>query len=448
MYRRLWTAALFLFTAATAYGAEEVSSAVNTPFLKSWLAQQTATGNWNGLRNRLDSQGITISSNYTADIGGNPSGGSEQAAKYSGFLSIAAALDFEKIASLKGLALTFSNYLASGGDLSDKVDNFFGVQEIYAPGSYYFGELDLSWSLLDDKLVLEAGRLFAGDVFATSELWQYYLSGGINDNLNSIPANIFFPAFNIAAWAVRVTCQPSQEWQFVTGIYNADSRVEDTDKHGLDFRLDTDSGYLTLGQLTYKHHQQQDEDGLPGSITLGGYYQSSSFQDLTDPTKRWHGNYGFYCIADQMIYRGDWPEFQGPQHMSFNADYAERVKQPYHPRTAVPADRPKGLTAWAGLYFAPRRHINTQRYQVAAGLVYQGLPPNRDRDVTAFGVIVGHFSDVLAGQGTETVLELNHRFQVCQWFYVTPDIQYVINPNGHTDTPNALVLGLELSVNF
>jgi len=46
------------------------------------------------------------------------------------------------------------------------------------------------------------------------------------------------------------------------------------------------------------------------------------------------------------------------------------------------------------------------------------------------------------------VLELNHRFQMGPWFYITPDIQFVINPDGRDTIDNALVLGLELSANF
>ena len=74
---------------------------------------------------------ITVSSNYTTDIGGNPFGGLKQTIKYSSFVDIAVALDFEKIASIKGMALTVGNYIASGGDLSGAIGNFFGPQEIY-----------------------------------------------------------------------------------------------------------------------------------------------------------------------------------------------------------------------------------------------------------------------------------------------------------------------------
>lgn len=448
MHRKILAIVFFVFTTAAAHAAENVTSAKEISFLKSWFSQQTATGNWNGLRGRLDNRGLNISSNYTADFGVNPVGGLTQGEKYCGFLEIAFALDLEKLASLKGAALTISNFLASGKNLSDNVGDFFGVQEIYTSGSYFFGELDLSLSLLEDKLTFEAGRLFAGDVFATSPLFQYYINSGVNDNLNSIGANIFFPKFNIAAWGARVTCQPKKEWHFVAAIYDADTRAEDSHKHGLYFKVKTNKGYLALGQAAFTHNQGKSEKGLPGSVTFGGYYQSGRFQYLADSTKDSYGNYGCYLILDQMIYRGSWPHFKGPDYLSSSASDADRIKQPYHPRAVVSADRPKGLTAWLGLYYAPPKNINTQRYQVAGGLVYQGLPPGRNRDVTALGVIAGHYSDVMEPQGTEIVVELNHRFQFSQWFYLTPDVQYVIHPSGYANIDDALVLGCELSINF
>jgi carbohydrate-selective porin OprB len=32
--------------------------------------------------------------------------------------------------------------------------------------------------------------------------------------------------------------------------------------------------------------------------------------------------------------------------------------------------------------------------------------------------------------GAEAVLEVNHRFKLTRWFYVTPDFQYVSHPEG------------------
>ena len=153
-------------------------------------------------------------------------------------------------------------------------------------------------------------------------------------------------------------------------------------------------------------------------------------------------------MADQMIYEGKWPPYRGPRYLRAGASKAESVKHPYDWNMVAAADRPEGLTAWAAAYLAPQEHINTQTYQLAGGLTLQGLPPNRDYDVTAFCVILGNFSGKLEGQKMETVLELNHRFQFGPWFYFTPDVQFIISPNGRGDIPNALVLGLEMGANF
>lgn len=416
-------------------------------YFNSWIAQDDATGRWGGLRDKLEKSGVTVCSNYVMDINGNPVGGNSRTATYAGAFYFAGALDFEKIASIKGLALKVSNYLFSGQNLSADIGNFYWVQEVYANGNYYFGELDLSLSVLDDTFAFEIGRLFAGDIFGVPPIAQYYLTSALNGRLGAIPSDVFFPHYNIAAWGLRATYQPNKEWYFITGLYNADPSISKTTNHGTDFNFDMDQGYLAVGQLTYKHGHNKDEGALPGSASFGAYYESSKFPDLSS-SKIWHGNYGFYWMLDQMIYRGEWPEYEGHSHMSSSSMIAERHRKPYSQQTAIPLDRPKGLTAWTAATLAPNIHINTQVYEIATGLVYQGLPPNRNRDVTAFAFIIGHFSEKLPGQSDEIILELNHRFQLGPWFYITPDIQYIINPNGQSNIKDALVLGVEASFNF
>lgn len=439
---------LVLVTTSVYSVAEEPTPILGNLWLNAWLSQRNFTGDWGGLRSNLESKGVDFSANFTTDIAGNPSGGKRRGVNYAGFLQGSVALDFEKLISLKGWALTVTNYITSGRNLSNEIGNFYGVQEIFAPGDYYFGQIDLSFTMLEDKLILEGGRLFAGDNFATSDLWQYYMSGGINGNLISISGNVFFPNFQVATWGARATYEPDKQWNFSVAAYNANPKVADTFRHGLDFSFNTDYGYLGIVQAAFKHHQDHEEIGLPGSVTVGGYYESSKFNYLSDSAQIRRGNYGVYFIIDQMLFRGDWPEFIGPSHLRSEAKYSEKVKHPYYQQTADPMDRPVGLTAWWSTYVAPQEDINAEVYQLAGGLVYQGLFSCRKRDVTAFCVLYGKFSDDLPGRDAETVLEFNHRFQLGSWFYVTPNIQYVFNPNGQHNVDNALVLGAETSFNF
>lgn len=63
-------------------------------------------------------------------------------------------------------------------------------------------------------------------------------------------------------------------------------------------------------------------------------------------------------------------------------------------------------------------------------------------------MIWGLFSEDLAGQSYEMVVEVNHRFQLAPWAYWTADLQYVINPDGRRNISNAVVAGFELSIDF
>jgi carbohydrate-selective porin OprB len=43
---------------------------------------------------------------------------------------------------------------------------------------------------------------------------------------------------------------------------------------------------------------------------------------------------------------------------------------------------------------------------------------------------------------------VNHRFQLARSFYVTPDFQYVIHPNGFGSVGNAAVFAGEFAIAF
>jgi porin len=46
------------------------------------------------------------------------------------------------------------------------------------------------------------------------------------------------------------------------------------------------------------------------------------------------------------------------------------------------------------------------------------------------------------------VFEASYQWQISPWVAVQPDLQYIVQPGGSTAIPNALVLGLSVSVDF
>lgn len=54
----------------------------------------------------------------------------------------------------------------------------------------------------------------------------------------------------------------------------------------------------------------------------------------------------------------------------------------------------------------------------------------------------------LPRQYAETILEENYQVQFTKYFYVRPDVEYVINPKGYDNADNAFVIGFEAGINF
>jgi porin len=386
----------------------------------TWLAGDTATGDWGGLRSRAETAGLTVDGYYQTDLLANPVGGERQGFAYAGLMEISLDFDLESLAGLDGTSFFIAGYWASGDDLSGtRIGNLIGVAEAFNGRTVGLGRMYLEQELFEGKLDLALGRLSAGDDFATSDLYTSYVSTGINSNPFAIAANVpSFTADPVAEWGVRAIVEPTGQIRLAAGIYNADPNVAKDGRHGVDFTLNPKDGVLAIAEAGYQWNQANNDTGMPGSVSLGGYVDISDFDFLDGFGRTRGGTDGFYLLLDQMVYREGGP----------GSD--------------------QGLTPWGAFTLAPDQQINTIPFSAAGGLVYQGLIPGRADDLTALAVYYGRFSDELPDQSAETVVEANHRLQLAPWLYVTPDFQYVIRPNGQSDIDNAAVFGGEIGVAF
>jgi porin len=386
--------------------------------IDAWLGQDTATGDWGGLRSRAKAAGLTVEGNYQTDLLANPIGGESQGFAYDGLMEIGLDFDLETIAGLEGRSFVIAGYWASGDNLSEtEIGNLIGVSQVFDGRTVRLGQMYVEQRLLGDMLDITVGRITAGDDFATSDLYDSYVSDGINGNPFAIGENLAsFTADSVAAWGTRAILRPTKQIHLAAGVFNADPDIARDGKHGVDFTLNPDDGVLAIAEAGYQWNQAEDATGLPGSVTFGGTFDSSDFDDL-DGSGRTRGTYGFYLLLDQMVYRET-------------------------------AGSDQGLTPWGAFTLAPDQQANTVPFSAAGGLVYRGLFPSRDDDLTALAVYYGKLSDQLQDRSAETVIEANHRFQLAPWLYATPDFQYVIRPNGQSDIDDAVVLGGEIGIDF
>ncbi len=388
--------------------------------LDSWWTQETASGDWSGVRTGLQKWGVTPNFDYTADMFGNPLGGESNGFAFAHVMEGSLIFDLETIAGLDGLTFVASGAWATGSSLSEEhVGNIFDTMEIFNGDSLRLVELYLEQSLWDEALTVKAGRVTVGNDFAFSPLYYYYISAAIDENPLSILINT--PSFTtdpFAQWGLVGHLKPHEDFYFKAGVFNADPAVQDDDAHGVDFRLNPEDGVLTVAQVGYNATLGSEGRPLPGHYALGFIHDSSTFERLDDPDRSETGNVGLYLMADQMVYR--------------EAD----------------AKHAQGLIPWAALTIAPQQSINTLPFAAYGGALYHGLIPGRERDTTGLAVYYGRFSDDLVDQSYELVFEANYQLQLTPWFYVTPDVQYVVRPNGTGTIPNALVIGAEVGIDF
>ena len=417
-----------------------------------WFDGNALTGDWWGVRNFLDDSGVELSASYTNNIAGNPVGGMTQSFAYADNFSFGMQLDFEKLIKWQGLTLTVSALDRNGSNLSARnIGNQFTVQQVYGTETVVFYALVLEQRLLEDKLGIKLGRFSTGDDFASSPLYWLYMNNGIDGNPQALPVNTAFTSYPASVWGARLRVDPSPEWFAMGGIYQATSLNLYRD-HGLDWSINNSDGVLMNGQVGWtpeffkkpaaaskpsdgkslaegKTVRPVSPDagmqGLPGHYWFGAYYSPWQFAQFGS-TETASNSYGFYWHADQMV----WQEEPGSD---------------------------QGLTLWSAFVLSPQQNISKLPFQVNSGIVYKGLVPARDHDTTMLGFVYGNFSDDYAGTvaatgaGTpsyEIALEAGYRIQVTKFAYIQPNVQWIINPGGTGNIPNALVLGAQMNVTF
>jgi porin len=410
----------------------------------AWFHHKYMSGDWAGQRSTLATWGIVPTLTYVSNLLGNVSGGRSRKIAYDDNLGLDIDVDAEKLAYWHGLTVHVSGSFRSGRSLSKvAIGNTFPVSNLFGGETLRFYELYLEQSLYEGTVSVVIGRFGIGDEFVTSPLYSVFLNNAIDGNPLSIPLNI--PAFSaqsypVAQWAIRTKVQLSQAWSVMAGVSNGDRTLGRNRTHGLDFSLRSDSDIFAIGEIGYRYGAEDDATSLLGNYKFGGYYDAGKFPDLYQdtqggsyiasglPPQVLHQNYGLYLLVDQQIFRED----------------DEKHRQ--------------GLIPFAGVTFAPA-NINTFPFFFLAGMIYHGLFPGRDRDTAGLGLAYGQFSHDLQRsqrvsqptngvQSFEMITELTYQYEVTPHLIIQPDMQYIIRPSGTGRIPNALVIGVQVAVNF
>ncbi len=397
------------------------------------------TGDWGGLRSTLAAEGFDVELGYAMEFMANPVGGEDQGQTYVHNVLLGLNFDLDKLLGLPNSKFRVRGSQRSGSSLSrDDIGNAFSVQQLYGGGqTWRLVEVEMDHDLFGGRLNLAYGRLAATNDFLTSPLYCQFVSNAI---CGQPPAPFFnmpdgITAYPLAAWGARARVHPTTDTYLQVGVYDGDPDQDGRNDHGTNFSFGS-NGVLVLTEAGYK--PQEGLLGLPAAYKIGGYYHTGDFNDVakaegggtifnTSRAPQTHsGASGIYTLIDQMLYR----------------------EKP---------DSTRGLYGLFVFVTAPDQQQNVFPYFVSGGLIYEGVFDSRPKDKLGFAVASGIYSSDLrnaqddAGldeQHSETILELNYQFQVARYFYVRPDIQYVIQPSGYRNIDNAFAIGFEAGINF
>ncbi|ADG17686.1 Carbohydrate-selective porin OprB [Paraburkholderia atlantica] len=424
-----------------------------------WDRQQML-GDMGGLRPWLGKYGMTFTLTETSEVLANLRGGLARGADYDGLTTATLQMDTQKAFGLPGGLFNVSALQIHGANLSaNKLGTLNTASGIEADNATRLWELWYQQSFLNKRVDVKIGQQSLDQEFITSTYAALFLNTMFGwPALPSYDLPSGGPAYPLAGLGVRVRGQLTPSLTALAGVYSGDPLGNNPNNmSGTNFNLH--NGALWIGELQYAINQPSDGEivgtgggGLPGTYKIGVWYNTNKFADqrfdniglsLANPAStgipaNHSGNYSFYAVADQMVWRPD-------------------------------PDEPRSLGVFVRVMGAPG---DRNLVQVAANLGVVLKAPFKGRDNDSAGLALTYIKvgshvngldkDFLAFNGSpygvrtsETALEATYQYQINPWWQVQADAQYTFNagagqnPNDPTQPlRNTFVVGVRTNINF
>ncbi len=419
------------------------------------LKRDTLTGDWGGSRKKLEDAGIKLGVQEQSEVWGNLAGGISKSLHYNGLAIPSVNFDLEKLWGLKGGLIYSQFYEIHGrGPSATLVGNQQQLSNIEATPAFKLYMLYYEQQLLNDRLNIRIGQEGANDEMMLSASAALFLNSsfGFPDHLaQNLPNG--GPNYPMGVPMVRARLKVTEELTLVGAAFDGDPAgkgpgdPQRRNATGTEFRLK--DPVLAFGEVWYSIGQSENSKVLPATFKLGGWYHDGVYSDRSRdsngnslaqtgaPPRHYRGDYAFYGIVDQMLWR-------------------------------EPGTKDQGLTAFGLAMFGPDDRNRESAY-IEGGFNWKG-PFGRANDIAGIAVAYAQTSDslrrfgaqtvALTGTGKgyrphETVIEATYYYQLASWLSIQPDVQYVINPGASLDqdpaakTPgDSLTVGIRTRVDF
>jgi porin len=416
-----------------------------------------ALGDWAGARTWLEDHGIDIGLNYFAEPAAIVAGGQRQGIDYTSQIGLSIDLDGQKLLGLTGFALHTAIVQLNGRSSSADFlhDDLDAVQQIFGGGGdvaahlvYVYGEQVLDNGRVD----IAAGWMPVGTYFAGSPLYCDFLNVIFCGHPHPLPIYPGEPKWPAATWGGQAQVYVVPTVYVMAGLFQVNPNFGgpsgwDWFEHGTTgLSVPLEVGWTpSFGPNHLLGHYKVgfDEDTSPyPDLFLSTNGQPIAVSGL--PGQPHNGRRMYYVLVDQMLVRTGKSDtdglivFGGAVHADYATSPLENQVFGGVVSTASFIGRPQDTLGFAASWF-----------QVSGALTAtQELEQALDEPLTGGGLLASSLGVPVGVQSHEAELEAEYTAKVYRGVFITPDIQYIINPDGTSRIRNALCVALQINATF
>jgi len=380
------------------------------------------TGNWGGLRTKMEDAGFTLSASLTLDWSSVWSGGVNKTAHSRTLWDVNLNIDLEKAVGLTGGTIFFDFQSADGRGGAADAGSFQLFSNIETPGNRdQISELWYEQKLFDDVLRVKAGKMNANAEFDFTDA----AAGFMNGSAGTSPSIVGIPCYPDPAVGVAVFVYPLERLYIGGGVYDG-ATIDgiSTGNHSPEtfFNDDASSAWFWIGEVGFSWNEVGPMGG--GRVAAGAWHHTADFTTFDGNPES--STQGLYALAEQQVWR--WAK---------EGDDAERGAFVFAQAGIADGDVAAAETSFD------------------VGVAFEGICTARPEDGAGFMLSWVDMSDADTAPGgpaafaeNETLLEAYYKLQITPFISVQPDLQYFINPGGSATTDNAWVGSLRFVVSF
>lgn len=404
--------------------------------------QAEATKPWQPLAD----DGITLALSYTGEAATNVTGGLRRDAAYAGQIYVGADLDMDRIVGIGGATIHAAITNRHGDSLSAlALGNNTSVQEIWGTQNTHLAILTWEQKLLNDRLMIEAGRSQANIHFLNSPIYCNFQGNSGCGNPTFVFKNSNFTYFPASSWMIRAKAELLPHVTVHVGAYEVNPDRKRASDHGFNPSIKNATGVIVPWELGYSNEGKGVR--LPGHYIVGGWFDRG---DYADPLRDDQGGIAILTGREAQTRNGR-------SGIYFRFD--QRLTRP-------DPNSERGLSVFGVAMTNLSGRVEESRF-FDFGVVQTGTFAGRDADTIGFMISDQRFSDlamermraarVSAGgdgkiQRHQYMMELAYGAQLGPAIRISPNVQYILHPDQTgapfrtRDIKDALIFGFKFTI--